>query len=34
MGQLDKQTTPHNDILDAFLMVMKLFNLEIEYVTT
>jgi hypothetical protein len=33
-GQLDKAKTPHNDCLDAFLMVMKLFNLEVEYVAT
>jgi hypothetical protein len=28
-GQLDKQQTPHNDLLDAFLMLMQLFNIEI-----
>jgi hypothetical protein len=31
-GQLDKQQTPHNDILDAFLMVMKMFEMKVEYV--
>ncbi len=27
-GQLDKQNTPHNDILDAFLMLMTFFTIE------
>jgi hypothetical protein len=27
-GQLDKASTPHDDILDAFLMVMQLFNIN------
>lgn len=27
-GQLDKASTPHDDILDAFLMAMKLFNID------
>jgi len=27
-GQLDKQQTPHNDILDAFLMLMQFFRLR------
>jgi len=27
-GQLDKQSTPHNDVLDAFLMLMTFFNIE------
>ena len=29
-GQLDKKSTPHDDILDAFLMLMTFFNIEVE----
>jgi hypothetical protein len=29
-GQLDKQSTPHNDIGDAFFMLMTFFNIEEE----